>query len=489
MAITVDWPNKIVLIPRGEPTIATLASALPEIWDYDLDLLRKELLLIQESDQGMAFKDIHRHTQPFVIGTIELARVISIINGFVIEFEDGQYQVNLAGANTDIHLNRVANQVSVTPQNSAGLVTTSSSIELISGAVWDKTTSTGFAPGTMGSTMVEIAYGNRIWVDPLNVTGNATAGTVVGVNGTPGNPVLGVPDARVLAASLNLRSYAFFSDAVITSDHPKWDMRGFGHTRLDLAGFNCEHTGFSNLIIEGDALGQELHADHCVLENLTNFTGFFTECGVLTGLSIASGATVLSRCHSEIPGSMSPDITFVDDATLSIRAYSGGMELFGMTDAANICTIEFVAGSLKVGPSNTAGYVSARGIAKRTLTPAGTVVDTSALLDAVTDVPVDVSSIASATADAVWDEDRGNGTFEDMLFGIAKRYSLLDMMVFNANKMMTSARERVFPTRGLADLATPDAPGLEGAIEVYAVVATEGATPGLPASYSRIRTV
>jgi hypothetical protein len=56
------------------------------------------------------------------VGAFELARVIEIVNDYTITFEDGQYAVNLLGANSNIADRVNVNQVSVRSANSAGLI-------------------------------------------------------------------------------------------------------------------------------------------------------------------------------------------------------------------------------------------------------------------------------------------------------------------------------------------------------------------------------
>ena len=67
--------------------------------------------------------DTHRHNPPVDVGGVSLARVVEIINGYTLTFEDGQYAVNLYGANTNAADVVNVNQVSVRSSNSAGLVT------------------------------------------------------------------------------------------------------------------------------------------------------------------------------------------------------------------------------------------------------------------------------------------------------------------------------------------------------------------------------
>jgi hypothetical protein len=53
---------------------------------------------------------------------VVLAMVIEIINGYTVTFEDGQYAVNLVGANSNVGDKVNLNDVSVRSANSAGLI-------------------------------------------------------------------------------------------------------------------------------------------------------------------------------------------------------------------------------------------------------------------------------------------------------------------------------------------------------------------------------
>lgn len=123
MALSVNWSTKVVTVPKADTTfVSTDPVSGREIRELDLDAFRLELKRIEASEEGMPFVDIHRHNTTVTVGGVTLARVIEIINGYQVEFEDGQYAVNLAGANSNVGDVAVVNQVSVRSANSAGLI-------------------------------------------------------------------------------------------------------------------------------------------------------------------------------------------------------------------------------------------------------------------------------------------------------------------------------------------------------------------------------
>ena len=119
MAPTVDWLTKVVTIPQSDLTLVSGTT-----YELDMDAYRFELKAVEASEEGMPHPDIHNHVTDVLMGGVTFAPFVIIINGYTLTFEDGQYSVNVIGANTNTQdvLNR--NQVSVATSNSAGLILT-----------------------------------------------------------------------------------------------------------------------------------------------------------------------------------------------------------------------------------------------------------------------------------------------------------------------------------------------------------------------------
>jgi hypothetical protein len=118
--VEIVWGERRIIVPK----LAThlIQSTPSEIRELDLDDFRLALKNLEDSPEGMPYPDTHRHNTTVNVGGVTLARVIEIINDYIIEFEDGQYAVNLIGANSNVADRVVVNQVSVRAANSAGLV-------------------------------------------------------------------------------------------------------------------------------------------------------------------------------------------------------------------------------------------------------------------------------------------------------------------------------------------------------------------------------
>lgn len=119
MSITIDWKNKNIFIPKSYLTL--IQSSPKEIYELDVDKFRLKLKELEASPDGLLFPDTHRHSPETIVAGTILARVVEIINDYTITFEDGQYAVNLVGANNNIADVATVNQVSIRSSNSAGL--------------------------------------------------------------------------------------------------------------------------------------------------------------------------------------------------------------------------------------------------------------------------------------------------------------------------------------------------------------------------------
>ena len=78
---------------------------------------------IEDDDEGIPYLDTHRHVTETTLAGLTYARIVEIINGYTVEFEDGQYTVNCVGANHNVSDVKVSNQVSLIVNNAAGLIT------------------------------------------------------------------------------------------------------------------------------------------------------------------------------------------------------------------------------------------------------------------------------------------------------------------------------------------------------------------------------
>lgn len=344
MAITIDWGNRVIYVPKDDLTI--VQNNPSEIRSMDLNWFRLQLKNLEDSETGMIFPDTHKHNTEVYIGGLTYARVIEIINGYTITFEDGQYAVNLVGANSNVGDRVNVNSVSVRSFNSAGLIS-SPAIEYAS-------------------------FNDGVTID----VNNGTYGTLY-PTGTLQKPVNNIEDAIAIAEHRGFKNLYFISDFVFTSNtningfnlygggaqqtlltfqsgaitancscyNAKVTGRSFGVTYLE----NCHHYNYGgsdlapsnrtiinrNCIIEGESYIPSQYTGSLFVIDcwsagadekdapVVNMNG--SACNIIT--RNYNGATVLSNCNNPA-AKMSYDfnsgILIVDETVVS-----GSMDIRG----------------------------------------------------------------------------------------------------------------------------------------------------------------
>ncbi len=165
MAVTINWATHVISIPKADLTL--IQSTPTEIRGMDVDWFRYQLKDIEDNAEGQPFPDTHRHNTEVVLGGITLARVVEILPPYTITFEDGQYAVNLSGANNNVADRTNVNQVSIRSSNSAGLTSTQS--------VWDELIASHLTAGTTGKALNDAGSAGNPW--GTSVSGNTDPGT------------------------------------------------------------------------------------------------------------------------------------------------------------------------------------------------------------------------------------------------------------------------------------------------------------------------
>ncbi len=117
MALSIEWSTKIISVPQAD-----LTNLGGGVYELDVDAFRLELRDLEDSEAGMVELPTHTHNTSVTLSGVTYARTVEIINGYTVEFEDGQYTVKCVGANHNIGDVKVVNQVSLLIGNSAGLI-------------------------------------------------------------------------------------------------------------------------------------------------------------------------------------------------------------------------------------------------------------------------------------------------------------------------------------------------------------------------------
>lgn len=339
MAITITWPTKVINVPRADMLL--VQSVPTEIRELDIDAFRLELKSIEASEEGMPFVDTHSHNTTVTVGGVTLARVVQIINGYTVTFEDGQYAVNLVGANSNIGDVTNVNQVSIRSANSAGL-TYSKEVE-----------DQSFADA-------------RVWVDSVN--GNP--GTQF-PRGTPGDPTSNIQDAATIIAARSLpKRIHLRGDHVLDSADSleNYDIEAASPAlaSIDFGGANTEDLVVSGVSVSGVANGS-LTANHTTsFSSLQDFKGKMVSGGLDGTITLATSTERIEfiNCHSHVAGTGTPIIDCIDmpNLDLQIRDYSGGIELQNISDSGSAVSIDLNSGHVILDSSVIAGDIVIRGV-------------------------------------------------------------------------------------------------------------------------------
>jgi len=119
MTYSVNWGTKVITIPKAD---TVFVSDPPDVRSLNVNTLWANLIDIQDDEAGISFLDIVRNTPPLTVAGVTLARVVEIINGYTITFENGPWAVNIIGGNSNLADVVNKNQVSVNTGNSAGFI-------------------------------------------------------------------------------------------------------------------------------------------------------------------------------------------------------------------------------------------------------------------------------------------------------------------------------------------------------------------------------
>jgi hypothetical protein len=121
VALTVDYSTLTINVPQADLTFVS-----GTFYTLDTNAFWAELKAIEASENGIVYPDMQIRTPENIIAGTPYVPSVVITNGFNVEFEDGQYSVQLENTNNNIwsvgDAILVQNQVQVIPTNSGGLV-------------------------------------------------------------------------------------------------------------------------------------------------------------------------------------------------------------------------------------------------------------------------------------------------------------------------------------------------------------------------------
>lgn len=339
MAVTIDWATRVISIPQADLTHLGGTS-----YQLDTDWFRLQLKDLEDSEAGIPMPDTHRHNTQVLLGGISYARIIEIINGYTITFENGSYTVSLVGSNNNILDVTNLNSVQVASNNSAGLINV--------------------------TELQHDAFGGAVTVDATS----SYSGTLY-PTGTPLQPVNNIPDAMSIASFRGFDTINIIGNFTFDSGDDISYMKVAGQNAIlstltinDAAlTVGAEITG---AYIQGNLDGGTL-VERCVIDGVNYINGFVHKCMLAPGTIYLGGANVANflDCYSGVPGQGTPTLDCNglsdDQATpLAMRGYHGGIKLVGLDGGAAV-SIDLNSGQVIVDTATcTNGNITVRGAGK-----------------------------------------------------------------------------------------------------------------------------
>lgn len=369
--ISIDWKNRVIFIPRND---LTLIQSFPvEIRELNINWFRLQLKSLEDSEDGMLFPDTHRHNTEVSLGGLTFARVVEIINDYTIEFEDGQYAVNLTGANTNAGDRVNVNQVSVRSANSAGLIS-SPAIEFSS-------------------------YNGGVTIN----TETDFVGTVFPV-GTPQAPVNNLADALLIATYRGFKKFYVNCNMIIDSggNYSGFTFEGDNYSKTVMtvsSAANVFECVFRNTELQGVLDGGSL-LQNCRIADLDYIDGIVEDC-----ILVANGTIVLSsvryanfiNCSSGRLDTLNDIVPTIDmgvsGTSLAVRNFSGALQIINKSGPENI-DIDLNSGIVILDETVSGGTIQVRGAGQLIDNSTGTVIVDS-------DGLISKSSVASAVQNTI----------------------------------------------------------------------------------------
>lgn len=361
--IVMNWPTRVIFIPRVEMTVVQTTPT--EVRELDANVFRLALKNLEDTEQGMVNPNTHNNYPPTTVGGVTLARVIELINNYTVTFEDGQYAVNIVGANTNIADKVNPNQVSVRSANSAGLIQT--------------------------RELEQASYNSKVYIDTVN----GTDGTLYPI-GTLQRPVKTLADAKFIAAQRGLDLFYLKSNITIgaTDDVTALRFEGDGatlnvtRTLVTLTqGCITTNSRWAHCRMTGYQGGESLY-HNCIIDGLENAHCIYEQCGMIDGTSrgwtIKQTSSESSGHASYFKECFSDEATFILDrngarSNVTFDGFHGRVKIINQNHATSSGQVWFHlnGGTVTIDSTCTKGQITVTGFGTLVNNSLGTEVDAS----------------------------------------------------------------------------------------------------------------
>jgi hypothetical protein len=335
MAISIDWGTKEIFVPKIDTDL--VQSSPVEIRQLNLNQFRLSLKDLEDNFDGMPYQRTHKHNTEVGLGGIIYARVIEMINGYTVTFENGAYAVNLIGANSNVGDVTNLNQVSVRSANAAGLIS-NAAIEYSS-------------------------FNGGVTVDGIN----GVNGTVFPI-GTPRVPVKTIQDAVLIAQFRGFSTLFIKGDLVLDTGDNVADYEIIGSatnkTFIQIAdGAFVSGIEIKDATVEGIFDGKASFKQ-CVLLDISFVEAEMSECTLRGTITLDGiGNTIIEDCRDGLLlTSTSPTINFNGSGhNLAVRDYHGDLNIRNKTELGSVEINMNSGGRVTLEPTVTAGSLRLTG--------------------------------------------------------------------------------------------------------------------------------
>ncbi|MCD6435439.1 MAG: hypothetical protein J7L15_03545, partial [Clostridiales bacterium] len=332
MNVNMDWGTLNINVPRDEMLL--IQTVPTEIRQLDLTEFRYAMHDKQDDDAGMAYLHMHEHNPPVTVAGVTLAQVVEIVNNYTVTFEDGLYNVNIVGGNSNVADKVIKNQVGVNTANSAGL---------------------------QDSTSLQAAsFQGHVTID----NNDGFIGTVFPI-GTNRYPCLNLQDAITIANREGIDELLFKSPYGLGAgdDVSGFYLRGVSHAIAQLIIYPeaiCHNTIFTTFQING-TLDDDCEIHDCIVGDIDYFNGFILS-SALSGRIILKGHknAIFSNC--EMFDSDNPPIIDAGGSgqNINVTKWSGKLFIDNITGPSKI-GLGLLTGEIIVNDTCEAGTIAAHG--------------------------------------------------------------------------------------------------------------------------------
>lgn len=320
----VNFGTKVITVYKTDSFMSLVGGS---VYAMDTNAFRLAVNDRLDDADGMGAPDVFNHNTSVLLGGIDYARIIEIINGYTITFDDtgGAWVCNLIGSNNNILDVTNLTSVQVRSNNSAGLINV--------------------------REIQQDIFGGVITVDAAN----GTSGTIYPA-GTPLQPVNNMADAKTIAQIRGIDTMFIIGNITLSADSSIANYKVIGQNPIlttvtinasaDVT--NCEFINCSivNSVLDGNNLIRE-----CAVANLTYVEGILYNCALSGNIQIATATnTYFFDCKSGCTGLGTSDLPVIDlsngETHLALRNWSGPVQIENSNNADTTCCIDVTSGAI-----------------------------------------------------------------------------------------------------------------------------------------------